>query len=308
MTAHRWTYDEIPDLTGQTAIVTGASSGIGTVEARELAKHGAHVVLAVRNVDAGRQVAERVAAAAGRGDTPAVRHLDLASLASVGAFAAETDHPVDLLVNNAGVMYPPRWTATQDGHELQFGTNHLGHFALTGLLLPRLLDAPAPRVTTVASIAHRHGDADVVEGNPRAGYSPQRAYGRSKLANLMFALELERRATEAGARLTSNAAHPGISTTGLMTDREGMGASGVVRAVAPYVMRLLFPGPEQGAEAILYAATVAGPGTYTGPQHLGESRGPVGPAKMSQMATNTDLARLLWERSEELTGVTYRWS
>ncbi len=293
-----WKPSQIGDLSGTTAIVTGANSGIGFVEARTLAEHGARVILAVRDVDAGHTAAARI-----RGNTT-VEPLDLASLESVSEFADRVDSPVDLLINNAGVMQPPSRRTTVDGFELQFGTNHLGHFALTGRLLPALLAAPAPRVTTVASLAHNHGDEQVVDGNPPEGYSPGTSYGRSKLANLLFALELHRRATAAGSRLTSTAAHPGVAVTNLVASRDGMGARWVVRTFAPPLMRIVLPGSEGGAESVLYAATVAAPGSYTGPQGAGEVRGKVGPAKMSRLATDEDLARRLWTVSEELTGVT----
>lgn len=231
-----WKPTEISDLSGRTAIVTGANSGIGFVEARTLAEHGAHVILAVRNVDAGRAAAARI-----DGST-AVEALDLASQESVRAFAGRIDGPVDLLVNNAGVMAPPTRRTTVDGHELQFGTNHLGHFALTARLLPALLAAPSPRVTTVASLAHRQGDARVVHGSPPEDYDPRISYGRSKLANLLFALELHRRATATGSPLTSTAAHPGVAVTNLVASRDGMGARWVVRTFAPPLMRLVLPG------------------------------------------------------------------
>ena len=298
-----WTPDEIGDLSGTTALVTGANSGIGLVEARELARHGADVVLAVRNTDAGEAAAERIRATGVPG-TVRVERLDLASQASVHALAERFDGPLDLLVNNAGVMTPPRYRATSDGFELQFGTNHLGHFALTGLLMPHLLAAPAPRVTTVSSIAHHRGDGAVLEGNPATGYDTQVAYGRSKLANLLFAAELQRRATASGSRLTSTAAHPGISGTNLIASRDGMGATPVIGTLTQWVVRAIFPNPDQGAEAILYAATDAAPGSYSGPTGFRETRGPVGEAKLSPWAQDETLAGLLWERSEELTGVS----
>ena len=293
-----WKPSEIGDLSGTTAIVTGANSGIGFVAARTLAEHGAHVILAVRNLHSGRAAAARI-----DGSTQ-VEPLDLASQESVRAFADRIVAPVDLLVNNAGVMSPPVRRTTAEGFELQFGTNHLGHFALTGRLLPALLAAPSPRVTTVASLAHNQGDEHVVDGNPAGDYQPRTSYGRSKLANLLFALELHRRATSAGSTLTSTAAHPGVAVTNLVASREGMGSRWVVRTFAPPLMRLLLPGSAGGAEAVLYAATVAAPGSYTGPQGPGEVRGGVGPAKLSHLATDEDLARRLWTLSEELTGVT----
>ncbi len=299
----RWTYAQVPDLTGRRAVVTGANSGIGVVEARELATHGADVVLAVRNTEAGETAARRIRQAGARG-TVTVEALDLASQSSIRAFAERLTGPLDLLVNNAGVMTPPKHRTTEDGFELQFGTNHLGHFALTARLLPRLLEAPAPRVTTVSSIAHHRGDELVVEGNPRSSYDAQTAYGRSKLANLLFASELHRRATAAGSALTSTAAHPGVSATNLFSSKDGMGAIPLVGTVGALGVRLIFPGAEKGAEAIVHAATVAEPGAYSGPTGLAETRGPVGEAKRSRWARDEDLARRLWERSEELTGVS----
>jgi NAD(P)-dependent dehydrogenase (short-subunit alcohol dehydrogenase family) len=300
----RWTAEQIPDLTGRRALVTGANSGIGAVEARELARHGADVVLAVRNTDAGEAAAERIRATGVPGIL-SVERLDLASQESVRDLAARFEGPLDLLVNNAGVMAPPKHRETGDGFEMQFGTNHLGHFALTGLLLPHLLEAAAPRVTTVSSIAHHRGDGAVAEGNPAQGYDPRVSYGRSKLANLLFALELQRRATAAGSRLTSTAAHPGVSSTNLFANPEGSGSVPVIGPISNWAVKLAFPKPENGAEAILFAATAAEPGTYSGPTSFGETRGAVGTAKQSRWAQDEALAALLWERSEELTGVRY---
>jgi len=300
----RWTPDQMPDLTGRRALVTGANSGIGLVEARELARHGADVVMAVRNTGSGEAGARRIRAIGAPG-TVTVEELDLASQASVHALADRFEGPLDLLVNNAGVMAPPRYRETPDGFELQFGTNHLGHFALAGLLLPHLLQAAAPRVTTVSSIAHHAGDGMVCEGNPREGYDPQTSYGRSKLANLLFATELQRRAAAAGSELASTAAHPGVSATNLVASKDGMGAIPVVGTIAQWGVKLAFPGPDKGAEAVLFAATVAEPGSYSGPTGFRETRGAVGEARQSQWARDESLAGLLWERSEELTGVHF---
>ncbi|MGL5863370.1 MAG: oxidoreductase [Phycicoccus sp.] len=300
----RWTAADLPDLSGCRALVTGANSGIGLVEARELARVGADVVLAVRNAEAGRSAADRIRATGARGQVT-VERLDLASLESVRELAGRLDGPLDLLINNAGVMTPPKHRTTIDGFELQFGTNHLGHFALTALLLPRLLAAPEPRVTTVSSIAHRRGDAAVVEGNPAAGYSPAVAYGRSKLANLLFALELQRRAEAADLRLTSTAAHPGVSATNLAASKDGLGSIPLFGAVSRVVMPVLLPGADRGAEAVLYAAAVAAPGSYTGPTRFGESRGPIGPARPTATARDEALAAALWHRSEDVTGIRY---
>jgi NAD(P)-dependent dehydrogenase (short-subunit alcohol dehydrogenase family) len=289
----------LPDLGGTRAVVTGANSGIGFHTARALAEHGAEVVLACRNTEAGREAAAQIPGAT------SVEELDLASQKSVHSFVDRFEGPLDLLVNNAGVMTPPRYRETSDGHELQFGTNHLGHFALTGLLLPALSAAPSPRVVTVASIAHHRGNESVLEGNPETSYAPQRAYGNSKLANLLFARELHRRAAGAGAALTSTAAHPGVSATNLVGSADGMGANPIVRAAAPFVMPLLFQSSAAGANPTLWAATYAEPGSYVGPTRLMESRGRLGAAGLSRHARNDDLARALWNLSERLTGVVF---
>jgi NAD(P)-dependent dehydrogenase (short-subunit alcohol dehydrogenase family) len=296
-----WTPDSMPDLAGKVAVVTGGNSGIGFHTARELAAHGAAVVLACRDVEAGKQAASRM-----DGDVR-VEQLDLASQASVTAFAAGWDGPLDLLVNNAGVMNPPSYRTTADGHELMFGTNHLGHFALTGRLLPALLAAPAARVVTVSSLAHHGGSAAVLQANPEAGYTPEPYYGNTKLANLLFARELHRRATAAGVALSSTAAHPGISATGLVADPNGMGANRLVRLTAPYFMPVLFQSAAKGANPTLYAATEAEPGSYTGPTRFREQRGAIGPARLSSAARDDELGRRLWQLSEDLTGVSFPW-
>jgi NAD(P)-dependent dehydrogenase (short-subunit alcohol dehydrogenase family) len=290
--------DDLPDLTGTRAVVTGATSGIGLVTARELAAHGAQVVLAVRDTETGHKVAAGIA-----GD-PRVEHLDLASQASVADFAERFEGPLDLLVNNAGVMTPPRYRETEDGHELQFGTNHLGHFALTARLLPRLQESTHPRVVTVSSVAHHRGDDSVLQGNPEATYAASKDYGNSKLANLLFALELHRRAQAAGSHLVSTACHPGVSATGLVEDPNGMGANPVVRRIAKVLVPLVMQPAAAGANPTLYAATRAEPGSYSGPQGMRETRGRVGAAKLSRWARDEDLARRLWEVSEQKTGLT----
>ncbi|HET9761193.1 MAG TPA: oxidoreductase, partial [Nocardioidaceae bacterium] len=275
MSAYAWSTSDIPSLAGTTAVVTGANSGIGWHTAAELARHGADVTLAVRSLDKGEAAAAQMRE--GAAGTVRVARLDLGSLASVQEFAEAWDGPLGLLVNNAGLMSPPRYRETADGHELQFGTNHLGHFALTGRLLPALLAAPASRVVTVSSIAHHQGRADVVEGNPAGRYSPAPTYGNSKLANLLFAFELQRRASLAGVSLTSTAAHPGVASTGLVTSEQGLGSIPGVKQLAPLFLKLVFQSPRAGAEPTLYAATAAEPGSYTGPQSLRESRGKPGP-------------------------------
>ena len=301
-----WRPDDLPDITGTTAIVTGANSGIGYETARQLARHGAAVTLACRDVQSGEQAASRIAELADV--APDVRELDLASLASVKRFAQATEGPVDLLINNAGVMAPPRHRTTDDGHELQLGVNHLGHFALTGRLLPHLLAAPQGRVVTVSSIAHKGGSRRVLRGNPPETYNPQQAYANSKLANLLFATELQRRADAEGVRLTSTAAHPGVAATGLVTDGQGLGRIPGVKLVAPLLLKVFTQSAARGAEPTLYAASTAEPGSYSGPQNLFESRGPAGPAKTSELVDDRELAGQLWSFSEEHTDVTFRWS
>jgi NAD(P)-dependent dehydrogenase (short-subunit alcohol dehydrogenase family) len=301
LAAVAWSAADIPDQRGRRAVVTGANSGLGLVIARELARRGAAVVLACRNPAKGEAALAGVRAAAPDADVE-LGALDLASLESVRAFAAAQDAPVDLLVNNAGVMAPPRRT-TADGFELQLGTNHLGHFALTGLLLDRLLAAPAPRVVTMSSLMHRYGriDFDDLQGERR--YRRWRAYGQSKLANLLFALELDRRARAAGAPLVSVAAHPGWAATHLQTAAPPL----VDRAVLRVMNRVVAQSADNGALPALYAATTPDlPGaSYAGPGDRSGLRGDPRLVSMSGRAQDPATARRLWEASEELTGVRY---
>jgi NAD(P)-dependent dehydrogenase (short-subunit alcohol dehydrogenase family) len=228
-------------------------------------------------------------------------------MASVRAFADGWAGPVDLLVNNAGVMAPPHRRSTDDGFELQFGTNHLGHFVLTGLLLPALLSTAMRRVVTVASTAHHVGSPDVVDGNAGHSYHAQRTYGNSKLANVLFMRELQHQSDTRRLGLTSTAAHPGVASTGLVADPQGMGANRLLRLVAPLFLTVFTQSAAQGAEATLYAATAGEPGSFTGPQRMRESRGPIGAAKLSAPAQDERLAHRLWQVSEELTGFHYPW-
>jgi len=290
-----WKAADLPALTGRRAIVTGANSGIGLSAARELARAGARVTLAVRSEEKGR------GAAAGMGGTVEVRPLDLASLESVRAFAAGWDEPLDLLVNNAGLMAPPYGT-TADGFELQLGTNHLGHFALTGLLLDRLLAAPQPRVVTVSSVAHRTGRMRWDDLQWTRDYKPWPAYGQSKLANLLFTFELQRRAAEAGTNLRALAAHPGYAATELQR-----GTYSRLQELAMQVLnRVVAQSADAGALPTLYAATAELPGaTYVGPNGPGEMRGAPKVVGVSRAAADPAAQRRLWEVSEELTGVRY---
>jgi len=298
----------MPSQAGRVAVVTGATSGLGAVTARELAHAGAHVVLAVRDVRRGEEVARGI----GRGAE--VVRLDLGELESVRAGAGEITHRherVDVLVNNAGVMAPPRRRETADGFELQLGTNHLGHFALTGLVLDSLLAATAPRVVTVASAAHRMGRIEFDDLQGERGYSPWARYGQSKLANLLFCFELQRRCDAAGVPLRSLAAHPGFAATGLQTAGPLMGSGGLAGAAKGLALRaanvVVAQSDEQGALPSLYAATVPDlpGGAYVGPGGPGEMRGPPRPVGTSPAARDEELARRLWEVSEQLTGVGF---
>jgi NAD(P)-dependent dehydrogenase (short-subunit alcohol dehydrogenase family) len=307
-----WTATDMPDLAGTTAIVTGPTSGVGEASAIALAARHAHVVLAARDHAKAAALIERIRA---RRPDASLEHLslDLADLRSVQA-AADTfldRHPaVDLVVANAGIMAtPPRVTA--DGFELQVGVNHLGHFALVGRLLPALLAAKAGRVVTVASSMHRIGqvDPDTVERIPDP-YDRWLVYGRSKLANLLFLLGLQRRLEQAGAPLISVGAHPGYARTNLQLAGPTMqgGVSGRITRAVLGVGNALFGQPaSQGALPTLYAATapdVSG-GSYWGPNWPGGQRGYPAPASRSKLAKDVTLADALWERSEELSGVRY---
>jgi NAD(P)-dependent dehydrogenase (short-subunit alcohol dehydrogenase family) len=301
-----WRPDRLGDLSGTTAIVTGANSGIGWHTARALAEHGARVVLAVRDVEKGKIAADRIRSGVTAADVGVV-HLDLASMSSVRAFGDAWAEPLDLLINNAGVMTPPKRVLTDDGFELQFGTNHLGHFVLTGMLLRTLVHSRAGRVVTVSSTAHHSGKADVVDGNLGDTYEAQHAYGNSKLANLLFARELQRQFDAHQLPLVSTAAHPGVAATGLVSDPQGMGANPFLRVVAPVFLTIFTQSAEVGARATLYAASEAEPGSFTGPGRLGESRGPIGPANLSPEAKDDKLGRRLWQISEDMTGFRYSW-
>ena len=305
----RWTAADMPELTGRRALVTGASSGLGLAVARELAARGAWVVLGVRDLQRGAAAERRLRASVPWANL-ALSRLDLADLASVRACAAEqlAAGPLDLLVNNAGVMATPR-RLTVDGFELQLGTNHLGHFALTGLLLPGLLRAPAPRVTVVSSIAHQIGRIDFDDLMGERRYRRWAAYAQSKLANLLFTAELQGRATAAGSALLATAAHPGLSSTALYT--RGRATSRFFpTALLGAVPRLLSQSAEQGALPLLYAATEPGlmPAAYVGPDGVGETRGGPTLVGRSSAACDVEAGRRLWEESERLTGVTYEFA
>jgi NAD(P)-dependent dehydrogenase (short-subunit alcohol dehydrogenase family) len=301
MTA-KWSAESIADQSGRTAVVTGANSGLGLVTARELARAGATVVLACRNVQKGEAAAAEIGAGV-PGARLRVAELDLSSLESVRRFAAALEGgELALLINNAGIMMTPQ-RKTADGFELQFGTNHLGHFALTGLLLERLGRAQDARVVTVSSIEHKAGHIHFDDLPLEHGYAPRKAYQQSKLANASFGLELDRRLRAAGSPVKSVLAHPGYSATNL----QSTGPTGIMKALMAVSNRVIAQGADQGALPTLYAATapdVQG-GEYYGPDGFQELRGRPTKVKVIPEGTDPVVGRRLWEVSEELTGVTY---
>ncbi|MFD8778458.1 oxidoreductase [Streptomyces sp. NPDC059916] len=296
MQQKKWNVSDIPDQSGRTAVVTGANSGLGIATVDALARAGAHVVLAVRDPRRGEAAAATVR---GRGSVE-VRRLDLADLASVREFAAGWQGDLDLLINNAGVMNIPE-AATKDGFEMQFGTNHLGHFALTNLLLPHITD----RVVTVSSGAHKMPGSPYIHFdnlNLTGEYAPVTAYSQSKLANLLFTLELQRRLAAAGSPVRALAAHPGWAATNLQS-HDG---SALRRVFMQVGNRIIAQDNKAGALPTLYAAVEDLPGaSYAGPDGFGEMRG--GPTLVGRSAAASDpaSARRLWTASEELTGVTF---
>ncbi|MFF2524765.1 oxidoreductase [Streptomyces liangshanensis] len=305
-----WSPQNLPRQEGRLAVVTGANSGIGEVTAAELARAGAEVVLAGRSADKVRAAAARLTGAV-PGATVRAEVLDLADLSSVAAFAGrllESGRPLDLLVNNAGVMAIPERRTTKDGFELTFGTNHLGHFALTGRLLPLLLKAPAPRVVTVSAViaGARAFTGDLQDPQSVKRYRPMGSYARSKLANILFAQELQRRADAAGVPLTSVVVHPGSAFTGLQQH-----GSGLTRRLSKLALgRVVGSSTEEAALPSLYAATAPDvtPGGYYEPGgRRGAPEAPQ-PAKPPSASSDIQLATTLWTDSEEQTRVFYHWS
>jgi NAD(P)-dependent dehydrogenase (short-subunit alcohol dehydrogenase family) len=292
----------LPDQRGRTAVITGANSGIGLEAARELAHAGAHVVMACRDTTKGDAAADAI-----RKELPSaeldVAALDLASLDSVRAFAGRYPHErLDLLINNAGVMAPP-YTKTIDGFELQFATNHLGHFALTGLLLDKLLATPRARVVTVSSTAHKMGRIDFEDLQSERSYRRWGAYGQSKLANLLFCFELDRRLQATDADLLSVAAHPGYSATNLQFAAT---PSRIERLASVVLNRVYAQSAERGAAPTLYAATADIPGgSFVGPDGFQEMRGEPKIVKSTRAARDPETALRLWALSEQLTGVRF---
>lgn len=300
-----WTTADIPSQTGRSAVVTG-TGGLGYEDALALARAGADVIIAGRNPAKGAEAVSRIRAAA-PGAQIAFEELDLASLASVADFGARlraSRATLDLLINNAGVMVPPTRQATRDGFELQLGTNYLGHFALTAQLLPLLKAGSRSRVVTLGSVAARDGAIDFADLNSERGYRPMPVYSQSKLACMMFALELQRRSEAAGWGVSSMAAHPGVSRTDLLHNAPGRGS---VAGLARTWLWFLFQPAAQGALPTLYAATApeARPGAYYGPDRLNEMRGHPAPARIPPQALDLAVASRLWERSVEMTGAVY---
>jgi NAD(P)-dependent dehydrogenase (short-subunit alcohol dehydrogenase family) len=301
-----WTVGEIPSQSGKLAIVTGATGGLGYETALALAMAGAEVLVTGRNAEKGRVAIERIKRAE---PSAKVRFemLDLTSLASVRAFATKMiarGEPLDLLINNAGVMDLPARRLTEDGFEMQFGTNHLSHFALTGLLLPLLRRAEA-RVVNVSSLAHRGGKIDFDNLQAERKYKSWPAYQQSKLANLLFTFELQRRSDAFGWGVMSNAAHPGYARTDLIPN--GPGTGGVKGVLTKILGSFMSHSAAEGALPTLFAATspAAAPAGYYGPNGFYELKGPVAPAKVFPQAKDEVVARKLWAVSEQLTGVTW---
>lgn len=299
-----WTADHIPDQTGRTFIVTGANSGLGYVTAKELVRHGAHVVLTARDNVKGKAALEKL-----RDEQPnatvELRHLNLADLDSVRAFAqgiADDDIPVDVLINNAGIMMPPR-SLTKQGFESQMGTNHFGHFALTGLLLDRLCASRDARVVTVSSSLARGGFIHFDDLTGERGYSPRAFYAQSKYANILFGIELDRRLRASGAQVRSLLAHPGYSNTNL----QSTGPTGLLKQILKLGNRFLAQDVTMGALNQLYAATDphAESGQFIGPDGRGELKGYPTIVQPVESAKDPKTARRLWDLSEQLTGVSY---
>lgn len=303
-----WTSDDIPDLTGKLAVVTGATGGLGLETALALAGKGAEVVLAGRNPTKGADALDRI-----REAFPNARirfeQVDLGRLADVAAFSERMlrdGRPIDILINNAGVMALPDRQTTADGHEMQFGTNYLSHFALTARLLP-LLKAGQARVVQLASIAHKGGRIRLDDLNHERGYRSWPVYQQSKLAMLMFALELQRRSDMQGWGLTSVAAHPGFARTDLIANGPAQGGGSLFGAVTRLLEGFVSHSAQDGALPILMAATEPDvtPGGYYGPQGFMDLKGPPGPARTRPQALDKTVAARLWAASEQLTGVSF---
>jgi NAD(P)-dependent dehydrogenase (short-subunit alcohol dehydrogenase family) len=311
--SEKWKAADIPSLAGKRVLITGANSGIGYHAALKLARKGAHVMLASRDRQRGEAALARLDADAPSAHTELVI-FDLASLASVRSFAEDElakRRPLHILINNAGVMAPPKRLQTIDGFELQFGTNVLGHFALTALLMPGLQLAAAesadrPRIVTIASIAHKRGQLNFDDLQSTKSYVPMRAYQQSKLADLMFAFELDRRLRATNSRVMSMAAHPGVANTNLFQVGNYSPVEKAIRNLMGHAIGIVLNTDAEGALPTLYAATApaAQDGGYYGPQGFQEMRGEdVGLAKVAQQALDTTAAARLWQTCEAFTGI-----
>jgi len=299
-----WRTEDIPDQSGRTAVVTGANSGLGLATTRELARRGARVIMACRSTDKGESAASDIRRQAPEAKLD-VRPLDLGSLESIQAFANDFGLEagrLDLLINNAGIMMTPQQT-THDGFELQLGTNHLGHFALTGLLLDTVQSAEAGRVVTLSSIEHKSGHIEFGDLQSEDGYAPRKAYRQSKLANAIFGVELDRRLRAAGSSAISVLAHPGYSDTNLQTT----GPTGPMKAILKVGNKLLAQDADTGALPTLYAATAPGVegGDFYGPDGFKEMRGNPTHVDVIPEARDPGVGSRLWDISEELTGIRY---
>ncbi len=307
MSEAKWTANAIPPQDGKRVVITGANSGIGYQAAVELARRGAHVMLGCRSAEKGRAAMETLRRSV-PGSQCEVLDLDMASLASVRSAAERlvtSGQPLDILINNAGVMALPTRELTTDGFERQFGTNHLGHFALTGLLIPALLRAKAPRVVTVASLAHRGGKMEWDNLQSERKYVPWNAYNNSKLANLLFALELDRRARAQSSKLASLPVHPGVAQTNIVANGPG---SGDLKTKLLFTFgKFLTQNDAMGALPTLYAATApaAQGGEYIGPDGFMEAKGYPRVVQPRRNALDHAAAHRLWDVSEQLTSVTY---
>ncbi len=308
MSETHWTAENIPDLSGKTFIVTGANSGLGLETSRVLALKGARVMMAARNPSKGRAALETIRQQQPQADL-VLKELDLADLAAVRTFAMTilAEEPkIDGLINNAGVMMIPKMQ-TNDGFEMQFGTNHLGHFALTGLLLERMVENPSARIVTVSSLMHQRGQMDFDDLMGDQNYNDSAAYAQSKLANLLFTFELQRRLQQAGKPNLALAAHPGYTDTNLQAVGPRLSGSAMRALLMKIANRFFAQDVEIGALPTLYAATApdVDPGDFIGPGGFNEVRGYPQKVSSSPAAQNEPDARRLWEISEKLTGVTY---
>jgi NAD(P)-dependent dehydrogenase (short-subunit alcohol dehydrogenase family) len=310
-----WQAADIPSMAGKRVLITGANSGIGYHAALKLARKGAHVMLACRDRQRGEAALARLNTDAPSAHTELVV-FDLASLASIRDFAEKElaqRRPLHILINNAGVMAPPKRLQTADGFELQFGTNVLGHFALTSLLMPALNQAAAespdrPRIVTIASIAHKRGQLNFDDLQSTKSYSPMRAYQQSKLADLMFSFELYRRLQAGNSPIMSIAAHPGVANTNLFQVGDHSAFEKTIRNLVGHAIGIVLNSDAEGALPTLYAATAQGAedGGYYGPQGFQETRGDhVGPAKVAPQALDTAAATRLWKVCEDLTGIKF---